>query len=65
MATIFIGWGEKKTTMPDYWKKYFWRKISLWDMIIMSKSIWFILSHKIDLNIETVEFSFDLPPLEK
>ena len=28
----------------------------------MSKSIWFILSHKIDLNIETVEFSFDSPP---
>ena len=62
MATIFIGWGGKNTTMPDYWKKKdFWGRISLRDMIIMSKSISFIFSHKIDLNTEAVEFSFDLP----
>ena len=42
-------------------KKDFWGKISLRDMIIMSKSISFIFSHKIDLNTEAVEFSFDLP----
>lgn len=42
-------------------KKDFWGRISLRDMIIMSKSISFIFSHKIDLNTEAVEFSFDLP----
>lgn len=48
--------------MPDYWKKKdFWGRISLRDMIIMSKSISFIFSHKIDLNTEAIEFSFDLP----
>ena len=62
MATIFIGWGGKnKRCQIIEKKKDFWGRISLRDMIIMSKSISFIFSHKIDLNTEAIEFSFDLP----